>query len=73
VIVGVITHLLIVGLVGFAAMFAGVLIALRPSKPVAGARSATGPRTAASTNTASKTNLMDRLNDRWDKRQDRED
>jgi len=73
VIVGVITHLLVVGLAGFVAMFAGVLLALRPSKPVAGARAATGPRTAASTNTASKTNLMDRLNDRWDKRQDREE
>jgi UPF0716 family protein affecting phage T7 exclusion len=73
VIVGVITHLLVVGLLGFVAMFAGVLLALRPSKSVAGARSSAGPRTAASANTASKTNLMDRLNDRWDKRQDREE
>jgi hypothetical protein len=73
VIVGVIVHLPIVGLAGFVGMFAGVLIALRPSKSV-GARSSSGPRTAASPGgSASKANLMDKLNERWDKRQDREE
>lgn len=73
VIVGVITHFLIIGLVGFVGMFAGVLLALRPSKS-AGGRPASGPRTATSpSGAASKTNLMDRLNERWDKRQDREE
>jgi hypothetical protein len=73
VIVGVITHFLIIGLVGFVGMFAGVLLALRPSKSAMG-RPASGPRTATSpSGAASKTNLMDRLNERWDKRQDREE
>jgi UPF0716 family protein affecting phage T7 exclusion len=73
VIVGVITHLPIIGLLGFVAMFAGVLLALRPSKSAVG-RPASGPRTAASpSGAASKANLMDRLNERWDKRQDREE
>jgi hypothetical protein len=73
VIVGVITHFLIIGLVGFVGMFAGVLLALRPSKATVG-RPASGPRSAASpAGAASKTNLMDRLNERWDKRQDREE
>jgi UPF0716 family protein affecting phage T7 exclusion len=73
VIVGVITHLLIVGLLGFVAMFAGVLLALRPSKSTVG-RPSSGPRTASSPSApASKANLMDRLNERWDKRQDREE
>lgn len=74
VIVGVITHLLIVGLVGFVGMFAGVLLALRPSTSSA-ARPASGPRTGSSPSAAAsnRTNLMDKLNDRWDKRQDREE
>ncbi|MBF4633987.1 DUF3040 domain-containing protein [Agreia pratensis] len=72
VIVGVITHLPIVGLVGFVGMFAGVLLALRPSSTAS--RPASGPRTGSSPSAAaSKTNLMDKLNDRWDKRQDREE
>ena len=65
--------LAVVGLLGFVAMFAGVLLALRPSKSAVG-RPVSGPRTAASpSGAASKTNLMDRLNERWDKRQDREE
>jgi len=72
VIVGVITHLPIIGIVGFVGMFAGVLLALRPSSSAA--RPSSGPRTGSSPSAAaSKTNLMDKLNDRWDKRQDREE
>jgi hypothetical protein len=72
VIVGVITHLPIIGIVGFVGMFAGVLLALRPSSSAG--RPSSGPRTGSSPSAAaSKTNLMDKLNDRWDKRQDREE
>jgi hypothetical protein len=72
VIVGVITHLPIIGIIGFVGMFAGVLLALRPSSSAG--RPSSGPRTGSSPSAAaSKTNLMDKLNDRWDKRQDREE
>ena len=74
VIVGVITHLLIVGLLGFVGMFAGVLLALRPAKGGMAARTSSGPRTAQSaTSSTAKPHLMDRLNERWDKRQDRDE
>ncbi|CAD5997470.1 DUF3040 domain-containing protein [Agreia sp. COWG] len=74
VIVGVIIHLPVVGLVGFAGMFAGVLLALRPAKGGIAQRPSSGPRTAQSaTAPANKAHLMDRLNERWDKRQDRDE
>jgi predicted lipid-binding transport protein (Tim44 family) len=73
VIVGVIIHLPIVGILGFVVMFVGVLVALRPSRAGIAGRSTSGPRTASSPTPAAKSGFMDRLGDRWDKRQDREE
>jgi hypothetical protein len=53
--------------VGFAVLFAGVMVAATiPSKSAA---SATSPRGASAKLATSNTNLMDRLNERWDRRQ----
>ncbi len=70
-IAGVALQLLVVGIVGFALMFAGVLIAITPSKRTA----ATAPaEPAVSRNRArSGGGFMDRLNDRWDRRQEGRD
>ncbi|MFS0913031.1 DUF3040 domain-containing protein [Microbacterium sp. 179-I 3D2 NHS] len=57
---------IVVGVIGFAAMLAGVMVAVTPVRrtgPTAPrARSAAKPQTSAS--------FMDRMNDRWDRRQD---
>ncbi|MFF2273885.1 DUF3040 domain-containing protein [Agromyces sp. NPDC058136] len=68
-IVGVATQLLIIGIVGFVLMFAGVLVAITPSK-----RGAATPAPSESSSSTGKprsgTSFMDRMNDRWDRRQD---
>jgi hypothetical protein len=72
-IVGVVTQLTPVGVLGFAIMFVGVLLAVAPprrmtspeaTKPTSG-RAARGQRPNANSES-----FMDRLNERWDKRQD---
>ncbi len=71
-IAGVALQLLIVGIVGFALMFAGVLIAITPSKR--GAVTAAPSEASPSRNRArSGGGFMDRLNDRWDRRQEGRD
>lgn len=68
-IAGVALQLLIVGIIGFALMFAGVLISITPSKR--GVMSAAqSESTASSRSSRSSAGFMDRLNDRWDRRQD---
>jgi len=74
---GVIIRQPLVGVLGFAIMFAGVLLAVAPprrlqsapsSRPTsAGARSG---GTTSSAGTTSKPSFMDGLNDRWDRRND---
>lgn len=64
IIAGVATRLPLVGVLGFAVMFVGVLLALRRSKtpagsPVPGASG--GPQ---------RPGFMDRMNERWDRRQE---
>lgn len=69
-IAGVALQFLIVGIIGFAVMFAGVLLAITPAKR---ARAASGPTAHAPRSTAprrSNAGFMDRLNERWDRRQD---
>lgn len=62
---GVIIQQPLVGVLGFAVMFAGVLLAVTPP------RSSTAAPTARPTKRASgSSRFMDSLNDRWDKRQD---
>ena len=57
----------IIGVLGFVVMFVGVLLAFRSPKPDRLGR-AGGPSTSRPA--ARKRGLMDRVNDRWDKRQD---
>jgi len=68
IVTGVITRLPIIGVVGFVVMFAGVLLAIsrpRHASPRSGAAPAASP--APHSKGAS---FMDRLNERWDRRQD---
>jgi hypothetical protein len=68
-IAGVALQLLVVGIIGFAVMFAGVLLAITPSRRGASA-GASGPTPRAASARRSDTGFMDRLNERWDRRQD---
>jgi len=58
----------IVGVIGFAAMVAGVILAATPVRRVGGAPRARAG--AASKPPQSSASFMDRMNDRWDRRQD---
>ena len=71
-IAGVALQLLIVGVIGFALMFAGVLVAITPSKR-GGLAAAPAEPTAPSKSRRSSGGFMDRLNDRWDRRQEGRD
>ncbi len=65
---GVFVQLPIVGILGFVVMFGGVLLAIAPGKRVA-----IDPDAAAGKSgkpTRGQPGFMDRMNDRWDKRQD---
>lgn len=67
-IAGVALQQLAVGVLGFVLMFGGVLVALTPSK-----RLKVAPVEAPSSRPTSRRSsggFMDRLNDRWDRRQD---
>jgi Protein of unknown function (DUF3040) len=65
IVTGIITHLTIVGVLGFLVMFGGVLLALRRSAAPAGS-----PEKSDDRSYAKRAGFMDRMNDRWDKRQD---
>jgi hypothetical protein len=71
-IAGVALQLLIVGIIGFALMFAGVLIAITPSKRGM-ATAVPGETPATAKMQRSRGGFMDRLNERWDRRQDGRD
>ena len=64
IVAGVITQLPLLGVVGFLIMFVGVLLALRRWEAPA------EPTESAATGYAKHASFMDRMNDRWDKRQD---
>ncbi len=72
---------IIVGLVGFGLMFFGVVYAVRPSKKTeipshledSFASSASAPRGSMQRTTNKQSGFMDRMNDRWDRRQNPED
>ncbi len=61
-IIGVSTHLVIVGILGFIIMFAGVLLSLR------GPRRAVAKQAPQSPRPARKASFIDRMNDRWERR-----
>lgn len=72
-IAGVALQLPIVGILGFAVMFAGVLLAITPSRRGAAKRSPLDPVDAQRAKPKPHGGFMDRLNERWDRRQDGHD
>ena len=66
-IVGVSIPLVVVGVIGFVIMLAGVILAVTPTRGP-GRVAAAEPTRPAKTRTSSS--FMDRMNDRWDRRQD---
>jgi predicted phage tail protein len=71
-IAGVALQLLIVGIIGFALMFAGVLVAITPSKRGSVGSAPNGAPTTAKVQRP-RGGFMDRLNERWDRRQEGRD
>jgi len=70
-IVGVLLQAPIVGIVGFVVMLAGVLLAIAPPRRRAGDPEETASGAASTPKSrAGQQGFMDKLNDRWDKRQD---
>jgi hypothetical protein len=68
-IAGVALHQLWLGILGFIVMFAGVLIAISPGKSAQGVPEGM-PSNRPSSPRRADHGFMDRLNDRWDRRQD---
>ncbi|WP_404435439.1 DUF3040 domain-containing protein [Microbacterium aerolatum] len=58
---------IVVGVIGFAAMLTGVILAVTPTRRTGPARQTKNPSSKAPQGSAS---FMDRMNDRWDRRQD---
>jgi len=71
-IAGVALQLLWLGIVGFAVMFTGVLLALSPGKAMKGLKGvpSAGPSGGRPAQGRTDQGFMDRLNERWDRRQD---
>lgn len=59
---------IIVGVVGFAAMLSGVILAATPVRRTGGSARPAGGSTSKTPQNSSS--FMDRMNDRWDRRQD---
>lgn len=57
---------IVVGVIGFAAMLAGVMIAVTPVRRT----TPVSPREGKSAKPQNSASFMDRMNDRWDRRQD---
>ncbi len=68
-VVGVSTQLIVVGVIGFVVMLGGVILAVTPTRGIP-----RGPVDAAAAPAASKpranSSFMDRMNERWDRRQE---
>jgi hypothetical protein len=71
-VLGVVLQQPLVGILGFGMMLAGVLVAISPGKAGAQESSDKGGFASASAGNRPKgsTTFMDRMNERWDKRQD---
>ncbi len=65
--VGVSIPLIIVGVIGFVVMLGGVILAVTPSRN--GVRAVPADRPGAA-KPAARSSFMDRMNDRWDRRQE---
>mgnify|MGYP003419098497 FL=1 len=69
-VVGVATQLVVVGIIGFVLMLGGVVLAITPTRVEhVVPRSASAKRPGASA-PANAPSFMDRMNDRWDRRND---
>ncbi|KTR06072.1 DUF3040 domain-containing protein [Curtobacterium luteum] len=71
VIVGLVLRQPLIGILGFVIMLAGVLFALRPGMRAPGAKPGRAPRSGGSSGSkrsSSGGSFMDRMNERWDKR-----
>jgi hypothetical protein len=73
---GVITKLAIIGILGFAIMIVGALLIFSPRDAGAGAPTASAPRApgrGTGKRPSSTSSFMDRINERWEKRQGGQD
>lgn len=62
---GVVSQLVIIGVLGFVAMLAGVILAVTPSRNgIPKQKKESTPK-----GSSSNSSFMDRMNDRWDRRQ----
>jgi predicted phage tail protein len=59
---------IVIGVVGFAAMVVGVILAVTPVRRTGG--SVRTPSSASPKTPQNSSSFMDRMNDRWDRRQD---
>lgn len=66
--VGVSIPLVVVGVIGFVIMLGGVVLAVTPTR--SGVRAAPADRPAAAAKPAARSSFMDRMNERWDRRQE---
>jgi len=71
-VVGVSTSLIVVGVIAFLVMVAGVVLAVTPTRGgTTASRGTARPRTGSTaSSSSSSSSFMDRMNDRWDRRQD---
>jgi hypothetical protein len=67
---GVITQLAFIGVVGFGLMLGGVLIVLSPGRGSAGTTAGGSATGAGSQPRAQRASWTERMNERWDRRQD---
>ena len=65
-VLGVALQALIVGVLGFALMLAGVVAALSIKNPTHSSHARSNPRATTSKNSSGKRSFMQRLEDRWD-------
>jgi hypothetical protein len=69
-VVGVATQLIVVGVLGFVLMLGGVVFAVTPTRAASPAHTAAAPSDRPTSTSKSSSSFMDRMNDRWDRRQD---
>lgn len=67
-VVGVASSLIVVGVIAFVVMVGGVVLAFTPAKGAATPRSSTGTRKPSAPRGSSSSSFMDRMNERWDRR-----
>lgn len=67
---GVAVQQLWLGIVGFIIMFGGVLLAVTPGRTARATRPSAGTTSGRPAQARNQQGFMDKLNDRWDRRQD---